>query len=51
MQNKKAVVALVCAAMLVIQAVDVFFIKSNQTVFADYIVATAVKLAVLFVTV
>lgn len=50
MQNKKAVVAVAVAIMLAIFAADVFFIKSNRTVFADYIVARAVELVVLLFT-
>lgn len=50
MQNKKAVVAVAVAIMLAIFAADVFFIKSNRTVFADYIAARAVELVVLLFT-
>lgn len=50
MQNKKAVVTVAVAIMLAIFAADVFFIKSNRTVFADYIVARAVELVVLLST-
>lgn len=49
MQNKKASVAFVCVAMLVIQAADVFLIKSNRTVFGDYIVAKAVEFVLLLI--